>query len=345
MTPPADLGLGTLDPELFPRDSAVARLASGYAPRGGLPAFRAAVAGWLGLEREQVVITTGASLALTAAFLALGRGPVLLPRPYYPAYRRILELLGRDVAYYGVGAGTDLGDAVAAAASPRVETILVNTPGNPVGRVWSRDEMAAAAGVAAGLGATLVVDETYRGLEFEAGCWAGEALPCERVLRVGSMSKLFGLPGARVGYAAGPRDLVEAVEAAHWSVAMSPPVVGQSLALPMLEDPPALMGRLRAALASNRDRAAARLRREPALEWVPPEGGVFLWVSLRGGAGDSGEMAEACRRAGVVVMDGAAFGQLRPSVRCSFAVAPAAVEPAFDLVARSLSAVAGGARP
>jgi aspartate/methionine/tyrosine aminotransferase len=354
---PVDLSLGVADPalDLFGLraaiEAAVASPASQgrYAPRGGLPALKQTIAALEGVSSEQTTVTLGASMALTATFAQLPAGArVLLPRPYFPAYPNMLSALGRRAAFYDVGPGSapaeqirrDLADGTAAA-------VVVTTPGNPLGNVAPAATVAEIAETARTAGALLILDETYAGTVFDpphGGAYAGAGV-LPGAVRVRSLSKRFQLPGARVGYAIGDAARIAAIEAVHWTFAMSVPVGAQLGAAAALladarnADDPAPLRRLARLCA----RAESWLRR-PGLALVRPRGGLMLWVEIPGSALDGRALAaRLAREAGVLVAAGDAFGARRPAVRCSFAVPEAQLDPAFERLGEVLSGLAAPA--
>lgn len=228
----ANLGQGFPDedePEWI-REAAVAAIRGGenqYPPGRGVAALREAIAAHqarhYGIELDpetEVLVTAGATEALTAAILALA-GPgdeVLTLEPFYDSHAAAIAMAG--AAHVTVplvpgdsGFRVDL-EALSSAASPRTRVILVNTPHNPTGTVLSADELSAIAATARRVDAIVVTDEVYEHLVFDGVRHTPiAALPDmrERTLTVSSAGKTFSLTGWKIGWASGPARLIEAV--------------------------------------------------------------------------------------------------------------------------------------
>jgi N-succinyldiaminopimelate aminotransferase len=171
----------------------------------------------------EVLITVGATEAITAAVLALvGAGEeVVMIEPYYDCYAAAVALAGavrRTVPLVpdGTRFALDL-DAVRAAISPRTRMLIVNSPHNPTGTVFTGDELTALAHVACEHDLLVLTDEVYEHLVFDGGRHQPlAALPgmAQRTLSVSSIAKTFSATGWKTGWVCGPADLVAAVKTA-----------------------------------------------------------------------------------------------------------------------------------
>lgn len=201
-----------------------------YAPGMGMPVLRRAVAAdraaRYGLVHDpdtEVLITVGATEAITAAVLSLvGAGEeVVMIEPYYDCYAAAVALAGavrRTVPLVpdGTRFALDL-DAVRAAISPRTRMLIVNSPHNPTGTVFTGDELTALAHVACEHDLLVLTDEVYEHLVFDGGRHQPlAALPgmAQRTLSVSSIAKTFSATGWKTGWVCGPADLVAAVKTA-----------------------------------------------------------------------------------------------------------------------------------
>ncbi|MGZ4520519.1 MAG: pyridoxal phosphate-dependent aminotransferase [Mycobacteriaceae bacterium] len=201
-----------------------------YAPGTGMPVLRRAVAAdraaRYGLVHDpdtEVLITVGATEAITAAVLALvGAGEeVVMIEPYYDCYAAAVALAGavrRTVPLVpdGTRFALDL-DAVRAAISPRTRMLIVNSPHNPTGTVFTGDELTALAHVACEHDLLVLTDEVYEHLVFDGGRHQPlAALPgmAQRTLSVSSIAKTVSATGWKTGWVCGPADLVAAVKTA-----------------------------------------------------------------------------------------------------------------------------------
>lgn len=198
-----------------------------YPPLPGIPSLRQAVsehrARFRGQEFDpdgEVLITAGATEALAAAMLAL-TGPgdeVVTFEPYYDSYAAGIALSGatRRVVTLRAPDWSFDPDELRAAFTPATRVLLLNTPHNPTGKVFSREEMALIAEVCAEHDVVAVTDEVYEHLVFDGEHIPLATLPgmAERTLTVSSAGKVFSFTGWKIGWACGPAELVAAVQTA-----------------------------------------------------------------------------------------------------------------------------------
>jgi arginine:pyruvate transaminase len=346
-----DLGLGTISQSLVEEAEIWKSPFATYGPRGGFEPLRRVLAQKEGVAPSHVMVTSGASMALTAALAILPKGlPVIMPRPYYPAYPNLAAFLGLEAVFYELGSNRALGEAVSCAAGRRsIGAILVNTPGNPLGNVVTTEDMMELERIAHRASALLIVDETYAGILFDSpgNAWIGTGA-APGVIRIKSLSKAYLIAGERIGYVVAEPALADRIEEAHWVIAMSPAVTAQtSAARALLEDAPERLACLCARLRLSRDRALAELGPVSGLEVHPPLAGVFLWIvfpkaNLRGV-----DISHRCHENhGVVVMPGEACGQEHPpAIRASFALPEKEAANAFRALASALLEVTAVPKP
>jgi N-succinyldiaminopimelate aminotransferase len=200
-----------------------------YPPMRGRVELRKALAGhakrFYGFDLDpdtDIVVTSGATEALTASIMAVvgEGGEVVLIEPSYDSYRPIVEAMGARVRVVALAAPdwrlTE--DALRAAFTPQTRAIVVNSPLNPIGRVFDRAELDALARVLGESDAVAICDEVYEHLVFDARPHVPLAtLPGmrERCLRIGSAGKMFSLTGWKVGWVSGPATLMRVVANAH----------------------------------------------------------------------------------------------------------------------------------
>ena len=220
-----------------------------YPPGIGVPSLRTAVAEhqkrfWgLDVDPDSVLVTTGATEAIAAAVLALcGPGDeVVTFQPYYDSYAATIALSGatlRAVALRPPSFAFDP-DELRAAFSPRTRLVLVNTPHNPTGAVFTREQLTLIGELAAEHDAVVVTDEVYEHMVFHGEHVPMATLPglADRTLTVSSAGKTFSVTGWKVGWVHGPAPLVAAVRAVKQfltfvSGAPFQPAIANALALP-----------------------------------------------------------------------------------------------------------------
>ncbi len=270
-----------------------------YPPGPGVPELRAAVAEHqrrfhgLDVDPDAVLITTGATEAVAAAVLALcdPGDEVVTFEPYYDSYSATVALASatlRTVALRPLlvpdeqaarppAFGFDP-EELRAAFSPRTKVVLVNTPHNPTGAVFTRDQLTRIGELAAEYGAVVVSDEVYEHMIFDDATHVPMAsLPgmAERTLTVSSAGKTFSVTGWKVGWVHGPPALVAAVRAAkqyltYVSGAPFQPAIAAALALP-----DSFYSDLASGLARKRDLLSDGLR-AAGFEVFRPSGTYFV---------------------------------------------------------------------
>jgi N-succinyldiaminopimelate aminotransferase len=237
------------------REAAVRAIREGhgnqYPPAHGVPELRQQIAGhqrrFYGLDvdwRTEVCVATGASEAIAAAILALVEpgDEVVMFDPYFDLYPAVVSLAGGRrvcVPLDGDLLRPDL-DLLAAAITDRTRVLLLNTPHNPSGVVFTEQELRHIAELAVARDIVVVADEAYEHLWFEGNPHLPIALfpgMWERTITIGSAGKSFSLTGWKVGWATGPADLIAAVRVVrqHLSYVSSGPfqwAVAEGLQLP-----------------------------------------------------------------------------------------------------------------
>jgi N-succinyldiaminopimelate aminotransferase len=241
-----NLGQGFPDEDgpLVLREAASRALIEGpnqYPPMKGRIELRRALAGHakrfydLAFDPEtEVLVTSGATEALTASIMALvGKGDeVVLIEPSYDCYRPIAEAVGAIVRSVKL-APPDwrLNEpALRAVIGRNTRAIVINTPLNPIGRVFDADELAILARIVKETGAVVICDEVYEHLVFDGKRSPPHiSLPGmrERCVRIGSAGKMFSLTGWKVGWVTGPQALVEVVSKAHQFITFTTPTALQ----------------------------------------------------------------------------------------------------------------------
>lgn len=294
-----NLGQGFPDEDgpLVIRERAAKALIEGpnqYPPTRGLAELRRAIADharrFYGLtfdpERE-VLVTSGGTEALTACIMALA-GPgddVVLIEPSYDSYRPMAEAVGATVRTVKLAppAWRLTEAALAAAFTPKTRAILINTPLNPIGRVFDAEELDALAGVLARSGAVAICDEVYEHLVFDGRVF--EPLikrpgMAERVVRVGSAGKMFSLTGWKIGWVTGAAALVDVVAKSHQFLTFTtPPSLQLGVAHALAHEMEFTLGLTRE-LQGKRDLLAQGLARL-GFDILPCEGTYFLTASIR----------------------------------------------------------------
>ena len=335
--------------------AAVDALRSGanqYPPGPGIPALRAAIAAhekrFWALDRDpdgEVLVTAGATEAVAATVLALCEAgdEVVCFEPYYDSYAASIALAGAVRRPVTLRPGPDgrYGfdpDELRAAFGPRTRLVLLNTPHNPTGKVFTRAELTLIAELCREHDVHAVTDEVYEHLVFTDA--AGPHLPlaglpgmAERTLRISSAGKTFSCTGWKVGWATGPAALVSSVLRVKQfltfvNAAPLQPAVAVALGLP-----DGYFTGFTAGLQGRRDQLVAGLT-DAGFAVLPSEGTYFVTADITPLGGTDG--IEFCRslpeRCGVVAVPTQVFYDDRDAgrrlVRFAFCKRPEVIEQA-----------------
>jgi len=333
-------------------DAILAGRGNQYPPGPGIPELRRAIAAhderFWGLRydpADEVLVTAGATEAIAAAMLALVEpgDEVIAFEPYYDSYAANIAMAGGvrvPVTLRPPDFRPDL-DELARAVTERTRLILLNTPHNPTGSVFTRDELAAIANLAVERDLLVVSDEVYEHLVFD-----GEHLPIagfpgmrERTVSVSSAGKTFSFTGWKIGWVKAAPELVTAVKTAkqfltYVSGGPFQYAVAEALALP-----DEYYARLRDDLRAQRDGFLPGLR-DIGFEVYEPQGTYFVTTDIRGLGEQDG--VEFCRtlpeRAGVVAIPSAVFYDhkelARSHVRFAFCKRPEVLAEALARLSR-----------
>ena len=319
-----------------------------YPPSKGLLSLRQAVAAhaahFYGLTfdpEDEVLITSGGTEAITGALMAMaGVGDeVVMIEPTYDSYRPMAEAAGATVrAIQLKPPAWRLEEAdLCAVITPRTRAILINSPHNPAGRAFSREELEMLARVVMETDAVVICDEVYEHLVYDGKPHIPLAtLPGMRArcLKIGSAGKIFSLTGWKVGWVCGPRELVSVVTKAHQFLTFTTsPALQAGVAHGLnheMEFPIALTARLQ----KNRDVLAAGLSRL-GFEVQPCEGTYFLTAGITNltNEKDFAFCERLIREAGVALIPLSAFfksGEPDTFVRFGFCKQQSLIEQALE---------------
>jgi aspartate/methionine/tyrosine aminotransferase len=317
----------------------ISDVAVSYAPPEGSRALREAVAAFHGVDPDWVVVTTGASEALSILF-CLAAEPnvnIVLPSPGFPAFEAMAQAWGLGCRHYRLA--RDAGyrqsaENVLEAVDRDTALALVSTPQNPTGSAMTASETTALAGKLADRGVPLIVDEVYHPLYF--GTPVPSAAPIENVIVVSDMSKALSLAGLRMGWIIDrdPERRKRIIDARSYFTISGSPVL-EAIATHALRQSCTILDRLSAVATANMA-ALERFMEEQrdTLSWVEPEGGTVSFPWFRDGR-DSRPFATALARQGVLVVPGDCFG-MPEHMRVGFGAQAEGFEQALAIFGRTL---------
>lgn len=319
-----------------------------YPPTRGRPELRRAIAAharrFYGLDFNpdtEVVVTSGATEALTACIMGLAGqgGEVVLIDPAYDSYRPITEAVGATVRTVTLSSPhwrlTE--EALSAAMTPHTRALVINTPMNPIGRVFTREELEIIARVISRTNATVICDEVYEHLVFDNR----EHIPLmtlpgmrDRVVRCGSAGKMFSLTGWKVGWVTGAAAPIDAVAKTHQFLTFTTPPGLQLGVAHGLDHEIDFTLNLTKELQKNRDLLAQGLSRL-GFEVLPSEGTYFLTAGISALTNEPDRVfcERLVREAGVAAIPLSAFfshGKPDQFVRFAFCKRRAVIEDALS---------------
>jgi len=266
-----------------------------YAPGIGMASARQAIAQHAQRFYDQqlnpdteVLVTSGATEAMFAAILGLTDpgDEVIVFEPVYDTYVPNLGMAGvapRYVPLRGDGWSFDA-DELAKAFNPRPKAIIINTPHNPTGKVFSRDELRAIAELCLKHNVIAITDEVYEHILYDDASHVRLAtLPgmAERTLTISSLGKSFSVTGWKIGWAMGPAALVHAVNQAHQFITYAVASPLQAAAATALNLPLTFFEDLQSRYQARRDRMLEILRRA-GFKVFKPQGSYFIMIDWRG---------------------------------------------------------------
>ncbi len=332
---------------------AIERNQTRYSAVGGPQELRAALAQrvtndtGIAYTATQVSATTGAKEALLLAFLALcdPGDEVVIPAPYWVSYVDQARIAGATPVT--VLAGPETGFKITpaqlhAAMTPRTKVVLLNSPSNPTGAVYTSAELAALAEVLRTSAAVVISDEIYDAIVYTPYARWLRVAPdfADRTLVVNGASKSFAMTGWRFGYVAGPIAIMEGIKAIQGHASTHTSSITQAAALaaydgsiPALEDEIATMV---AAFHERRNTIVAMLNAIPGVHTTTPDGAFYVFPDVRGlfgrllvggkrCANDDELAAFLLEQAHIGVVPGSAFG-LPGFLRLSYATGMAQIE-------------------
>ena len=332
-----------------------------YTPAAGIPDLRKAVAAdysrrtGLAVAPAQVVVSNGAKHSLHNVFTAvLDEGnEVIVPAPYWVSYAELIKLSGGRPVVLETRLEDDFKlrpEALRAAITPRTRMLLLCSPSNPTGVVYSADELRALADIAIEADLAVVSDEIYDQLVFDGR--RAVSFPTlrpgleSRTVVVAGVSKTYSMTGWRIGWTICPEPLSKAIGNLQSQETSNPCSVSQHAALAALNGPQECVAQMCRAFQKRRDLVSAKLAAIPGVR-LPAIGGAFyaffdigqaLARSKQRGIATSGQWCEALlEQEHVALVAGSAFGA-EGHVRMSFAASEEKLAEGLARIARFLAA-------
>ena len=254
----------------------------------GHPELRKVIAEqYTGNTFENVAVTTGASEGnfCVIAHLVGPKDHMIVEHPTYSSLYQIPRSLLRDHSLFKLKWADEFRpnlDELRKLIKPNTKLITLTHPNNPTGSVLTKDELKEAVEIADEAGAFLMVDETYRDMSFDAPPPLAATLS-EQAISLTSMSKTWGVPGIRIGWAVAQRPIIEAIRAVREQVTICNSSLGEAISKKVLEDREKILPKLRNAMLSNYRIVKDWMEDQNWLEWVEPQSGVVCAPRLKNG--------------------------------------------------------------
>ncbi len=267
-----------------------------YTEVGGIPELKAAVCAklrrdqGLAYDPAEVLVSVGAKHTLFNLAVALldPGDEVLVPSPYWVSYPEQARLVGAVPVPVATreADGFDLDpDRLRAAVTARTKLVVLNSPNNPTGAVFSPASLEAVARLALERGLWVVSDECYEALTFEGRhvsiAQLGDAVKA-RTLVVNTCSKAYAMTGWRIGYAAGPRELIRAMTDVQSQVTSNPSSIAQWAAVEALAGPQDEVATMAAEFDRRRRLIVDGLNALPGVSCARPKGAFYAFANVSG---------------------------------------------------------------
>jgi aspartate/methionine/tyrosine aminotransferase len=292
-----------------------------YTPSNGIFELRTALAEKLARENQihvtasQVSVTPGVTTGIALAYLALldPGDEILVPDPFFPPYRDLAAMIGAKPILVDTHPNFQLtAKIIEPKITERTKAIIINSPNNPSGAVYPEKELRRIARLAAKHKLTIISDEIYEYFCYDTPHFSiGSIYP--KTLTLNGFSKAYAMTGWRIGYVAGPTDIIDAINELQQYIVFSSSSIAEKAALAALRLSP---DKLTRKYKSKRGTAIKYL--ESNFEIFGAQGAFYVYLRLPVGIDDLTFATEAAKR-GVIVLPSRAFSERTDYVRVAFA--------------------------
>ncbi|XSG84892.1 MAG: pyridoxal phosphate-dependent aminotransferase [Methylohalobius sp. ZOD2] len=356
------IGLGAGEPDFDTpehiKQAAIEAIRAGmtkYTPVDGIPSLKQAVAdkfrrdNGLEYQTDQILVSCGGKQSfynLAQAMLDEG-DEVIIPAPYWVSYPDMALLAGATPVFIEAGqeqAFKITPKQLEAAITARTKLFVINSPSNPTGKLYTKEEFAA-------LGEVLqrhprvaiATDDMYEHIVWEGGSFCNILNGCpdlyDRTFVLNGISKAYSMTGWRIGYAAGPKEVIGAMKKIQSQSTSNPSSISQAAAVAALEGDQSCIGRMVEAFKQRHDFVVGALNQIPGIDCLPAEGAFYLFPKVAGmierlGLADDLALSEyLIEKAGVALVPGTAFGA-PGHVRLSIATSMENLENAVERIGK-----------
>ncbi len=362
-----DLGLGEPDFDTPPHIVEAAHQAAlagetRYPPTNGTLALRKAVSDKLARENnltyspDEIIVANGAKQVLFDGLMATLEpdDEVLLCAPYFGQYKDIVLILSGKPVTISCPASNGFRltpEALDAAITPKTRWLILNMPSNPTGAVYNDNDLRTLGKVLEKHPDVLILsDEIYEHILFDDAAFLSFAVACpklkDRVLTVNGVSKAYAMTGWRIGYGAGPKELIAAMTKVQSQISSGACSVAQAAATAALNGPQDEVLRFKLAFESRRNLVVDQVAQIDGLTLAPPGGAFYAYIGCEAFIGavtadgetlkdDADFTAFILKEAGIAAVPGSAY-ELSPFFRISTAASEGVLKTAMDRIAAAV---------
>lgn len=350
------------------KDAAIQAIDKGqtkYTPVGGTATLKQAITQKLkrenGLvyETDQIVVGTGGKQVIFNGLMAtINPGDeVIIPAPYWVSYPDMVNLFEGVPIFINCPIENEFKlqpNQLVASLTPRTKWLILNSPSNPTGSVYSKDELLALAEVLRNFPyVNILTDDIYECLLYDGSTFSNilNVAPdlYDRTLVVNGVSKAYSMTGWRIGYATGPKDLIQAMTNLQSQSTSNPSSISQAAAVAALNGPHDFLKEWRVNFSKRRDYVLNELSHLTELQFIRPSGAFYLYIGCKGIIGKATTLGKTIQtdndfcsylleEHGVSAVSGDSFG-LSPYFRISYATSEDNLEKACTRIKAAVMAL------
>ena len=316
-----------------------------YTPSSGIPELRQAIADKLfadnGIEYKptQIIVSTGAKQSCMNAILATCQpgDEVIIPAPYWVSYPEMVRLSGAEPVFVPTTEANNWkmsAEQFADAMTPRTKMVIINSPNNPTGAVYTREELEAIVEVADDEGIIILSDEMYEKLVYDdvkaVSIASLSKAAYELTITINGFSKAFAMTGWRLGYMAAPENVAKAIDSIQSHMTSNPTSFAQRGGLAALKGDQQCIADMRDEFSVRRNYVYGRISTMPNVTVTKPDGAFYVLVNIERTSLTSTNFADRLlSKQKVAVVPGIAFGNDK-TIRISYATSMANIEKGLD---------------
>ncbi len=318
-----------------------------YTPSSGIPELRQAISekfkhdNGIDYKPNQIIVSNGAKHSCYNAVLAVCEpgDEVIIPAPYWLSYPEMVRLAGGEPVIVHTKEENDwkmTAEEFESAMTPRTKMVIINSPGNPSGSVYSKEELEALVEIAAGEDIFILSDEIYEKLTYDGAQHVSVAslskTAYDLTITINGFSKAYAMTGWRLGYLGAPESIAKAIDANQSHTTSNPCSFAQQGGLAALKGDQSAVEEMRQEFDLRRKYMVERLSAFPKVSVVEPKGAFYVLANIGAFGLTSSEFAERLlAKHHVAVVPGVAFGDDR-TIRLSYATGLDIIHKGLDRI-------------